>query len=176
MRIGATLSLLLATVLVGTTLAGPKVEFDRAADFSSYRTYQWKEGTPAPDEQLQQQIEQAIGEQLAAGGLTRQESGGDLIVVSHISTARDTPGDVGDLGYGGWPGWGASSGRDAPSVEISELPGGTLIVDLVDSGTNKLVWRGVASGTIKGSSGKSGSNVEKKIGKLFREFPPDHVD
>jgi len=176
MRHGFLASWLLATIVVTTTFAGPKVEFDRSADFSAYRTYQWKTGTPAPDEGVQQRIEQAIDERLQESGLTSQDGVGDLIVVTHTSIARDTLPNGDDLGYGGWPGWGASSGRDAPSVEISELPGGTLIVDLVDAETNKLVWRGVASGTIKGSSEKAEANAQKKIDKLFRDFPPGNVD
>ena len=176
MRRGLLASWLLATIVITTTLAGPKVEFDRSADFSTYRTYQWKSGTPAPDEGVQQRIEQVIDERLEASGLTRQDGVGDLIVVTHTSIARDTLPNGDDLGYGGWPGWGASSSRDAPSVEVSELPAGTLIVDLVDAETSKLVWRGVASGTIKVSSEKAGANVQKKIDKLFRDFPPGNAD
>jgi hypothetical protein len=172
MRQGVLASWLVATIVATTTLAGPKVEFDRSAEFAIYRTYSWKAGTPAPDERVQQRIEQAIDEQLEASGLTRLASAGDLIVVTHTSTSRDAPADRDQFAYGGWPGWGASSGQGAPSAEISQLPGGTLIVDLVDAETNKLVWRGVASGTIKRSSEKAEASVQKKIEKLFRNFPP----
>lgn len=177
MRVGFSLSWLLASIVIATTFAGSGVEFDRDTDFSNYRTYQWNDGTPAPDEGVQALIERAIDERLQASGLASRDSGGDLIVVTHISTARNTLAGADDFGYGGWPGWGASSGMgESPAAEDSELPGGTLIVDLVDAETNKLVWRGVASGTIKGSSEKTHKNVDKKIGKLFRNFPPSHVD
>lgn len=176
MRCGFLTACLLATTIATTALAGPKVEFDPDADFSSYRTYQWKAGTPAPDERIQQRIEQAIDGRLEASGLVRQEASGDLIAVTHLSTASDTMGSGSDFGYGGWPGWGARGGKDAQAIEVSELPGGTLIVDLVDTKTNKLVWRGVASGTIKGTGEKAEANVDKKIGKLFRQFPPQDVE
>jgi hypothetical protein len=171
-RFGFAASWLLVGMLAGPTFAGADVEFDRAADFSKYRTYQWKAGTPAPDKRVQSRITQAVDGRLQASGLQRTESGGDLLVVSHISTASDTLAGGDDFGYGGWPGWGASSGMGGSPDEGSELPGGTLIVDLVDAETSKLVWRGVASGTVKGTSEKTEKSVDKKIGKLFRSFPP----
>jgi hypothetical protein len=161
-----------ASIVVATTMAGPKVDFDRATDFSKYRTYGWKGGTPASSDRIQDRIERAIDERLEAGGLTRQDGGGDLIVVTHISTSHDTMVTADGFGYQGWPGWGGGSDRGAPSVGVSEVPGGTLIIDLVDAETSKLVWRGIASVTIKESGDKADKQIDKKIGKLFRQFPP----
>ena len=47
-----------------------------------------------------------------------------------------------------------------------------MIIDLVDAETSKLVWRGIASVTIKESGDKADKQIDKKIGKLFRQFPP----
>ena len=163
---------LIASIVAATTLAGPKVDFDHTTDFSNYRTYNWQSGTPASSDRIQDRIEQAIDERLEASGLTRQDSGGDLIVVTHISASRDTRVTAADFGYGGWPGWGGWSDWGTSTVEVSEIPGGTLIVDLVDAETSKLVWRGIAAGTIKESSDKTDGQIDKKIGRLFKQFPP----
>jgi hypothetical protein len=50
---------------------------------------------------------------------------------------------------------------------------GTLVVDLFDTHTKKLIWRGSASDTLSGKSGKNIKNLDKGVDKMFEHFPPD---
>ena len=59
-----------------------RFDYDRSANFSTYKTYQWAGDSPnaSGNQLMDQNIKQAIDEQLAAKGLRRVESGGDLQV------------------------------------------------------------------------------------------------
>jgi hypothetical protein len=50
---------------------------------------------------------------------------------------------------------------------------GTLIVDLYDTKTKQLIWRGSASDTLSNNSNKNIKNLNKGVQKMFQHFPPD---
>jgi Domain of unknown function (DUF4136) len=47
-----------------------------------------------------------------------------------------------------------------------------LVVDLFDTKTKQLVWRGSSSDTISSNSNKNIQNLNKGVEKLLRQFPP----
>ena len=61
--------------------------YDRGANFASYKTYQWVDlpgpGGTVPDQLIDQDIKRAVDEQLALKGLTRVEKDADLKVAYH---------------------------------------------------------------------------------------------
>ena len=50
-----------------------KVGYDENVDFGSYRTYAWREGTPAALAEIQQLLVDTIDGELQEGGLRRVE-------------------------------------------------------------------------------------------------------
>ena len=49
---------------------------------------------------------------------------------------------------------------------------GTLVVDLFDSKTKTLIWRGSASDTLSDKSDKNIKHLDTAVDKLFEHFPP----
>lgn len=47
---------------------------------------------------------------------------------------------------------------------------GTLVVDLFDTKTKKLVWRGSARGALSNSSSKNIRILDKSVEKMFKQF------
>jgi len=45
-------------------------------------------------------------------------------------------------------------------------------VDLFDSKTKTLIWRGSANDTLSDQSDKNIKNLDKAVNKLFEHFPP----
>jgi len=152
-------------------------DYDRSADFSAYKTYQWidYQQVAVGDQLLDQDIKRAVDEQLAGKGLRRVESGGDLLVGYQTRISEEKQFDAFGSGLGGWggPGWG-----DLDNAEIhgrtSTVENGTLTVGLFDPVAKHLVWRGSASKTldIKKDPNKNYSNLEKAMAKLFKNYPP----
>ncbi len=76
---------------------------------------------------------------------------------------------VDNFGYrGSWRGHGAST------VHVQEIKVGTLIVDMLDGDSTRLIWRALATQTLP--TNPKPEKIEKKInkvvGKMFRKFPP----
>src|SRR6267142_5959867 len=110
------------------------VDFDKAIDFSKYKTYAFTEGTPTPVTLTNQRIERAIEAQLAAKGLTRVESNGDLTVVYHCAVTEHTQLNTTSLDGWGWgPGWRRWGGFGGTAItQVEQISVGTLIVDIGD--------------------------------------------
>jgi hypothetical protein len=66
-----------------------------------------------------------------------------------------------------WGGWATAT----TTVDTYEV--GTLIVDLFDMSTKRVVWRGVATGTIAEKPEKNVKKIDKAVGKMFKHFPPN---
>ena len=51
---------------------------------------------------------------------------------------------------------------------------GMLVVNLVDSGTGAMVWRGMASGDVDANASpkKHDKKIHEVVQKIFRSYPP----
>lgn len=151
-------------------------DYDRSANFGSYKTYQWVDfrEVPVDDQLLDRDIKRCVDSQLAGKGLRRVESGGDLLVgykagISQEKEFNSLGGWGGPGGFGGpWGNWGNSR------VTTSTIDVGKLVIGLFDPATKQLVWRGSASKSldIKKDPDKNYRNLEKAMAKLFRNYPP----
>lgn len=166
MKRAALLLLLLASV--GCSSTQIVTDYDKTVDFSRYKTYAWIKGTEALNPLVEDRIRNAIEGQLAAKGLTKTTSSADLAVATHASTSTEKQIDVNSFGYGyGWGGWG---GGGSTSVNVYDIHIGTLLVDLVDVSSNKLVWRGIANATVDKTV--SQELVNDAAAKMFAKYPP----
>jgi hypothetical protein len=162
-------------VCLGVTAFGQEVQFDydRSANFSAYKTYQWVDyrAVPVGDQLLDQDIKRAVDAQLAAKGLRRVESGGDLLAGYQTAITQEKQFD--SLGWGGpyaWGPWGWGNNR----VTSSTIEVGKLVIGLFDPANKHLVWRGSASKTLdlQRDPDKNYRTLEKAMAKLFRNYPP----
>ena len=80
-----------------------KTDYDRAANFSNYKTYSW-EKVQTQDPLWVDRIKSAVNSALAANGWTQVESGGDVSVVAiEITRNQQTLNTFYD-GFGGGSG------------------------------------------------------------------------
>jgi hypothetical protein len=169
-------------VLVGGLLLGlacgpmlqVRTDFDRAADFQRFRTFTIGEGrqvgktaTGMPNTLVKDRIDSALRSQLGAEGLVPASVAETPdLTVRYIAGAR-TKQELEGVGWGG-PYWGSPYYTD--DVWLREYPEGTLVVDLVDTRTGKLVWR--ASIVAEGEGFAKESFINKAVAKAFEKFPP----
>jgi hypothetical protein len=79
-------------------------------------------------------------------------------------------GVYGGWGYGGWAGYGM--GVASSTTSVNEYTVGTLVVDMFDAKTKKLIFRGTASDELSDKPKKNAQKVEKASDKMFKNFPP----
>ena len=164
-------------VLVGLMLffagrssaADVKTDYDRNANFAQYKTYSW-ERVQTRDPLMVDRIKSAVNGSLAAKGLTEVPTGGDLSIVAIEVTHNQQTLDTFYNNFGGGRRFGGF-GDATTTTETYRV--GTLVVDLSDPATKKLVWRGSASDTLSDKSEKNIDNLDKGVVKMFKKFPPD---
>jgi hypothetical protein len=158
-----------------------KVGYDKSADFSKYKSYAWAApSTPSSRPLLREMVIGSVDHQLKSRGLARVENNGDLILIGNggmeygINQAAGTPilptygGPPPTLDATMWTGATGASVLMAPYV-----PEGTLILEFVDRGTNKVVWGGTVTQKLDvEQKQKSLDLIDKGIAKLLKQFPP----
>ncbi len=153
--------------------------YDRGANFQSYKTYKWVELPGAVNDQLiDQSIKRAVDEQLAQKGLTRvdQDKPADLYVgyraIVQLEKSFNAFGSADRLGP--WGPWGGGFATGSVQGQTSTIPVGTLLVDLYDPAKKQLIWRGDATKTVdlKKDPDKNYRNLQKAMTKLFKNYPP----
>jgi hypothetical protein len=165
----AFLSVAAAAVFACSTLS-TNADYDPSTDFSRYKTWDLKDDGSINNPLLAKRIETAVGGELAKKGMTRNTSNPDLWVAVHGRLSKQTQIHTYDSGWGyGWR-WGGGM----TTSTVSEVPVGTLIVDLVDANRKELVWRGTASDTLdpEASPEKKEKNLQEAMAKLLEKFPP----
>jgi len=146
-----------------------KTDYDRSTDFSQYKTYSW-EKVQTQDQLWVGRIKEAVDAALGAKGWTQASSGGNVSIVAIEMTRNQQTLDTFYNGFGGGWRWGGGFGDATTTVETYKV--GTLVVDLFDANTKKLVWRGSMSDTLSDKSDKNIKNLDKGVQKMFNHFPP----
>src|ERR1700686_5761846 len=116
-----------------------KTDYDRSADFSQYKTYSW-EKVQTQDPLLVDRIKEAVNADLTAKGLTPVDSGGDIAIVAIEMTKNQHTLNTFYDGFGGGWRWGGGFGDATATVDNYKIA--TLVVDLFDANTTKVIWRG----------------------------------
>jgi hypothetical protein len=165
---GAVLCLLVSTLAFAQKV---NINADRSADFASYHTYMWEAGPNPAQGFWNQRIIDAVDKQLQAKGLTKVDANPDLWVV-YSNSIKDEK-SVAGAGYGLGPTWGwGNSGANAAVNNTFIFRVGTLVVEIADTKTRQLIWRGSVSDTIDDKTNKNINILDKSVAKLFKGYPP----
>src|SRR5260370_1819032 len=146
-----------------------KTDYDRTTDFNQYKTYSW-EKVQTQDPLWVDRIKEAVNTALSAKGWTQAPSGGNVAIVAIEMTQNQQSLDTFYNGFGrGWR-WGGGFGDATTTVENYKV--GTLVVDLFDANSKKLVLPGSSSDTLSDKSDKNIKNLDKGVPNMFNHFPP----
>jgi uncharacterized protein DUF4136 len=150
---------------------------DRGINFARYRTYDWgpADALPTGDPRLDKNpffkdhVEGAVEKQLAARGLEMSTSGTpDLLIHYHASINQRIDVNRVDRRYG------YCYGVDCPS-DVIQYEAGTLVLDIVDSRTNRVIWRGWAQDTVEGvldNEDEMARQINEAITRMLARLPP----
>ena len=164
-----TLTSMFVLLLTAASLAQQvKTDYDRSAKFDQYKTFSF-EKVQTQDPLWVDRIKSAVSAQLTAKGLSQVDSGGDISVVAVGMTETQQRLDTFYNGLGrGW----RFGGFGDSTTNVENYKVGTLIVDLFDSKTKELLWRGSASDTVSNKSANNIKNLDKGVQKMFKDYPP----
>jgi hypothetical protein len=172
---------LAALLLVPAVAMAQKVsyDFDKSADFSGYKTYATKEGTPVGQQLIDDRIVAAIDSQLAAKGLKKATGEPDVVVVYHVAFDKQKDISTFSSGYGGGYGpygygWGGGWGGGTTSTTVRDILVGTLVIDMADAKKKQVVWRGMGVKEVDTNAKpeKRDKSINNAVTKIFKNYPP----
>jgi len=168
----ACLLLMLPAIVVAQDV---KIDFDKAFDFSTVKTYSIKIGTPWGNDLSQRRVLAEFDETIAGKGWKKVPEGqADVQVLLHgaTQTKRDATTFYTGMGggYGGYRYGGMSTG--SAQTVVNEYLVGTLVVDMFDAKSKGLVFRGTAADELSDKPEKNAKKLDKASTKMFKEFPP----
>ena len=156
-------------------------DFDKTADFASFKTYAMKDGTPVGQPLIDQRIVAAIDTQLTAKGLKKSDANPDVYVIYHVAFDKQKDistfssgygGGYGPYGYGWGGGWGG--GMATTTTTVRDIVVGTLVVDMADAKKNQMVWRGMGVKEVNTQANpeKRDKSINEALKKIFKNYPP----
>ncbi len=177
-------------VFTGCATVTSHSDWDTSANFSALQTYSWVPGQqPLTGDAridnntlLDQRVRQAVNTVLTSKGYIKTDTNPDFWVsysaaieakidaVTMPSYGYATP-YVGPYGEARYDYSGMWSGSTTSVMQYDE---GSLILDVADAKTRRLIWRGTVSDVVDPSRSpeKKQQIIEQAISKAFSEFPP----
>ncbi|KVX03501.1 DUF4136 domain-containing protein [Shewanella frigidimarina] len=158
-------------------------DFDPSVSFDQYKTYSWveKKNDDAGyhlDGLMDQRVRAAIETQLSQKGISKTDKQNADLLVNYI-TKVDKKINIDTFnshyGYNPYygPRWGLG-GSIQSETTVREYDVGTLMVDLVDNKTGKLIWRGTVADTVREQSTPEEriNTINQAIGTVMMNYPP----
>jgi hypothetical protein len=151
-------------------------DFDKDVDFSKYKTYSWAHTPDSGNQLSDKRIVESIDGQLQARGWKKAAEGatGDAVIAAHAAKESQERLDTFYTGWGvgyGYGGWAMPVGGATTVSSVYEI--GSLLVDIFDAGTKKLLWRGTASATLSTNPDSNKKKLAKVTKRMFQNFPPE---
>jgi hypothetical protein len=165
-----------ATFAVGCATLNVSSHVERGVDFKEFVTYGWgpADALPTGDPRLDNNpffkdyLTGAVEKELAARGYRQATDGTpDLLIHYHANVSQRF--EVHGMEPSNYP-------QCYPNCEpaIAEYEQGTIVVDIMNAKTDKLVWRGWAQDNIQGLIDNQEAmrrHIERSVVRMFEQFP-----
>ena len=171
-RVGIAAALLLAAAPV---MAQVHIDYDTTYQRSGIKTYAWLEQADTTlltvNPLMHTRVVSGIESQLNARGLKKVTENPDVYVTYHTSSKEELSVNTTSFGYGYpssmyWdPYWGGAYGGSS-STSVTSYTRGTLVLDILDAKTKKLVWRASGTDTVSDNPETTAKRIDKLLKKM----------
>jgi len=160
-----------------------KYDYDPAAPIATYRSFDWVrprkdrvgDAPPRMAGFTDARVKDAVVRELEAKGLRRETAADPDVLLDYFPIYQNrsytTHSRVG-FGTGG-RGWGMRT--SVGTSQRHRYKEGTLVLQVLDFKTNKLVWEGTAEGALTGLAGQpeeAQEAIARAVKDLLADFPP----
>ena len=156
-------------------------DYDKSVNFDQYKTFALFNSDSIHDaiSQLnQQRIINAVKNEMTKKGLQENTSHPDVLVnITAILQNRVAVSSTTDYyGYGGmyrpyyWGG--GMGGASTTNYNVQHYKDGSLIIDVIDANSKKLVWQGTGNKEIDKPAKDPDTAIPKAVASIMESFPP----
>lgn len=151
------------------------------ASVNDYKTYGWSSEIAnipsqkvfiAPNgiyvfnnESLREKIKKAIAFELSAKGYSKNESNPDMIILFRVT---EQPGTL--LTKNGYQQFWDEDQNGGNGLHRTKIAAGTLLINVLDNKSDKVVWQGYSSGILKPDMINDNMKVREAVSSIFRKF------
>jgi hypothetical protein len=154
-------------------------DFDKATDFSTFKTYAWAPGTASPYHNLDLYIQMVVDEAFSKKGMRRVDPKEADLLVAYFA-AGDTEVSMGGFtdptftATGGVPINGTTMWSSGVAVGAvgSSIRKGSLAIEMYDRRQQKMVWQAAAKDTMKEKMAERTAQLDKALVKMMDRYPP----
>lgn len=153
-------------------------DYDRTADFTAYKTFSFlaQQTTGQVNELNQARIEKSIKAALISKGYVETANHPDLLV-NAFTVLKDKRGVTATTSYYGFGGvyrpygfW-ATPVAGSTSISTYDYKDGSLLIDIVDAKTKKMVWTGSGSAEVYKRPKNPEQVITEVVGKILNSVP-----
>jgi hypothetical protein len=149
---------------------------ERGLDFAQYHTYNWgpADALPTGDPRLDKDpffhdhMQGSVEKTLAARGLTLSASGmPDLLLHYHANVTERIKVNRLEQPYG------SCTSEECPGG-VTEYEAGTIVLDIIDARTNRLIWRGWAQDDLEhliDNRDRMAREIDEAVSRMLRQLP-----
>ena len=145
------------------------IDYDRSANFSTYKTFTVDNFRTNVNDLDSRRIGNSIRSEMIKKGYAESDNNPDL-VVNVISVLKDKK-YISATGNGGYGPFGYWVGDNAVA-RIYDYKDGSLIIDVVDIKTNRLLWEGKGNAEMIQQPKNPDEAIGKAVAKIMNAFPP----
>ncbi|MCX6238110.1 MAG: DUF4136 domain-containing protein [Bacteroidia bacterium] len=161
---------MLMIFMVGCASIKVSTDYDRKADFSKYKTFNFsKEVDKVTLNDLnRRRLKDAISKEMQAKGFQISTTP-DVLVNAFVKGKTKYSATANTFYNGGmyYRGFGSSS----TYVDVNKSIEGTLFIDLIDVQEKKMIWEGVAEGLVNPRTETREDKINSVVAMIFKNFP-----
>jgi len=173
--------MIIAIFFCATSHSQVTCDYDKTIDFSKYHTYffaGWQDGSDSILNDIDQdRLQSAFKDEFSKRNMNPVTESPDAYLTLYIVIDNDTSTNAytdftGGMGMGvGAAGWGWGMGSATTTYSEDDYQEGTLVADVYDGATKKLIWQGVSQSTVQKKASKRDKTIPKKVRKLMAKYP-----
>ena len=172
----------LATVFFAATMSATPIlaqtvtiDYDHTVNFAKFKTYTWDK-IHATDPSVEQRITIALNRDMGGRYMTEVSKDGDVTITAVEATKdkqefTDFYNALGDMSW--QRPWGSAGFLDSQAT-LNDIPLDTLVIDMYDTKTHKLLWRGAVTESVAKSEDKNDQTMDKAVTQLISKYPPKY--
>ena len=155
-------------------------DYDKSVNFDQYKTFALYNSDSIHDAISplnQQRIINAVKSEMAKKGFQENTGSPDMLVnITAVLENRVAMSSTTDYyGYGGMYRpyyWGGGMGSSTTNYNVQHYKDGSLIIDVIDAKSKKLVWQGTGNKEIDKPLKDPDTKIPKAIAAIMESFPP----
>lgn len=178
-----TIILLTSIALSACSSLKTNSDYDPEINFDNLKTYAWiVKQTDNPNFQLNSlldgRVRASVDKQLQLKGLSKTDTNDADILINYLTQIdKKVNIDTFNSSFGYSPYYGAGwrrGGSIQTHATVKEYKVGTLILDIVDRQSRKLIWRGSVAGTIreKNTPEERADAINTAVIEMLKKYPP----